>query len=289
MSYHIVRVTQFGRHVTVLGRKMAKSCNIVQNVGWNGLARDMLILGCPFIHVYLILGVLIMSQFPGQHLVTAFVSGTSKALPNNRLAKVGYKQTKAMVAKGLAAPKSICVSVPFIDADRFTEEEIFTKLVPHIQNLLAGAQDGLIRVLYESAKFSLSSVTDEEISIEKCIAFLEEQEIGGRLTIDSVKEWFTSEMAGILGEYASKMLAPKFQGTDLETKTQQVLNGYQGMFTALSGGKTYYPPEKRKNLLDALALTNDDDEIAGKLATRLQAMEKQDAVVAETSLIDFGI
>jgi hypothetical protein len=230
-----------------------------------------------------------MSQFPGQHLVTAFVSGTSKALPNNRLAKVGYKETKAMKAKNIAAPKSICVSVPFIDSERFTEEEVFTKLVPHIQNLLAGAQDGLLRNMYEASKFSLTAVTDEDISIEACLGYLEEQETGGRLTIESVKQWFTDEMGVILGEYAGKMLAPKFTGVDLETKTTQVLNGYCGMFTALSGGKTYYPPEKRKNLLDALALTMDDDEIAGKLAARLQAMEKQDKEVAETSLIDFGI
>jgi hypothetical protein len=240
-------------------------------------------------HFLTTIGVFQMSQFPGQHLVTAFVSGTSKAHPNNRLAKVGYKETKAMVAKGKKAPVSVCVSIPFVDSERFTEEEVFAGLVPHIQNLLASAQDGLIRSLYESSGFNLTAVTDEEISIERCIAYLNEQETGGRLTIESVKTWFTDEMAAILGEYAGKMLAPKFKGAELEAKVKQVLNGYQGMFTSLSGGKTYYPASKRQNLLDALALTNDDDEVAGKLAARLQAMEKQDAVVAETALIDFGV
>lgn len=227
-----------------------------------------------------------MSQFPGQHLVSEFKAGVSKALDGNRLAKIGYKKTK----KVPNPPKSICVSVPLVNTELLMEEDTFTKLVPHIKNMVMNAQDALIRNLYEGSKYSLTAVTDEDISMEKVIGYLEEQETGGRLTLELVKSWFDIELSEKLMEFAVTGLKARFPNAEeCAVKANQVVNGYSGMFAALAGGKTYYPEAKRKNLLDALGLSEDGDEMAERLSNRLEQMAKMDREVADIGLIDFGV
>jgi len=96
-----------------------------------------------------------MSNISNRHNVQAFVAGESKALSGQRLAKVGYKQTKAITDKGEVAPKSICVSIPmFVDQDI---QDNIQALLPHIGAWLETVQDNVLRSLYEARKYDLSS------------------------------------------------------------------------------------------------------------------------------------
>src|SRR5438874_354432 len=76
-----------------------------------------------------------------RHPVNPFIAGKSAPMSDQRLAKVGYKNSKNSPARF----PSICASVPYIT--EFTEDQ-FERLQPYIVNLLENAQDGILKSLY---------------------------------------------------------------------------------------------------------------------------------------------
>lgn len=216
-----------------------------------------------------------------RHTVLPFVAGTSKALTDQRLARVGYKKTK----DNSNPLKSVCVSVPAITE---IDETQLDRLMPHIVSLLNGAQDGIIRGLYESDP-SIMSIGDDDISIDACIEYLETVETGGRLTIESLTEWFVLSLNDKLTEFLTMHGAKSLSGDKLEHAVTQSLAGYKGMITAMAGGKTHYDATQRAKLTTVLAMTEDGDEVAEKLMARLVSMEKKDVkIAASLGLIDFS-
>src|SRR5574339_1049458 len=166
-----------------------------------------------------------MSNVSNRHTVVPFVSGKTTPLSGQRLAKVGYKTSKNQ--KELKF-KPIAASVPFID-----DQEIIGRvhnLVPYVKTLLENTQDNIIRSLYESNDGILQSVSDEEISIDACIAFLESESNGGRLRKTDVEKWFDENVR----ENLFVLIADKlFSGADELTKEQEEkveanVNAYRG-------------------------------------------------------------
>lgn len=134
-----------------------------------------------------------MSIISNAHALVPFISGESKPFAEQRLAKVGFKETKAMKAKGIKALPSVCASVPML-----AEEEIqgnISALLPHIRIMLENTQDAIIRSLYEASKGARKEVRQEEITVQACIAHLAAVEAGSRLSAESIAAWFTGGMA----------------------------------------------------------------------------------------------
>ena len=220
-----------------------------------------------------------------RHTVLPFVAGTSKALTNQRLAKIGYKLTEKMKAEGKTALKSVCVSVPVISE---IDESQLDRLMPHIVAVLNGAQDGIIRNMYE-ADPSIMSIGDDDISLDACIEYLETVETGGRLTIESLTEWFVLSLETKLEEFLTMHGRKSLDGDKLTHAVNQSLAGYKGMITAMAGGKTHYDVSQRAKLTTVLAMTEDGDDVAERLHARLTAMAKKDEkVAASLGLIDFS-
>jgi len=212
-----------------------------------------------------------MSNVSIAHTVTKFDAKKSQALTGQRLAKCRYKTTAKQVAKY----PSICVSVPFIDTAVITDAEK-NALMPHIRMMLETAQDGIIRSLYESSDGTLSQVTDSDLSVTACIAYLEAESEGSRLTKEFIESWFDSAVS----EYVSALIVEKLGygiGTDdVLTQEQELtvsrhVNGYKGMYSALAGGKTMYQPNQINSLKRVLELV-DTDDVSTKLVARLDKM-----------------
>lgn len=209
-----------------------------------------------------------MSNFTGSHLVEKFDSSTSKALSGQRLAKCRYKTT----AKQAAKFPSVCVSVPFI-ADS-TISENMARLLPYVKGMVENAQDGVIRSLYESSDGNLSAVSDQDISIDAIIGFLEAESTGGRLTKEFIEAWFATAVHDTVYLLIAEKLG--FTGEGEFTPEQDAtigkhVAGYKGMFASLAGGKTFYQPNQVKSLRKVLEMV-DSDDTAGKLDARLAKM-----------------
>ena len=223
-----------------------------------------------------------MSNVSNRHSVFPFVSGESKALTGQRLAKVGYKQTAAMTQKGEIAPKSICVSVPQFTGDQIREN--LHALLPHIGNWLEGIQDNVIRGIYEGRKFDLQSVSDAEISVSQCVSFLEAETSGGRLTKEYLESWFAANMCeNLYVVIATKLgfVSEDAEGSiditmDQDSVIQKHLNGYRSLLVSLSGNKVSLDAKQVNGLRRALDVCEmSGDSVAQKLCEKLDKIEKE--------------
>jgi hypothetical protein len=208
-----------------------------------------------------------MSNISTRHNVNPFTAGKSQALNGQRLAKIGYKKTKDQPSP----LPSVCVSVPHL-----TKEQIdgnITALYPHIGEFLAGVQDKVIRSLYESAGGTLKSVSDEEISVVACIAFLEAESTGNRMTAESVGAWFD----GVLRDNLSVVIATKLGMEDMNDAQMETINkhlsGYRALFCGLTGKNVFYQPAQVQGLVRALEVCSVDDETSARLAKKLDEMK----------------
>ena len=138
-----------------------------------------------------------MSNVSNRHSVVPFVAGTSKPLTGQRLARAGFKLTEKMKAAGKTALPSVCASVPQIDPAAV--QVFISELMPHIGNMLEKAQDEILRAKYEASGGTATELTDEEISIPQCLAFLNAESTGSRLSAETIGAWF-------LSFYRSRML-----------------------------------------------------------------------------------
>lgn len=211
-----------------------------------------------------------MSVISNRHAVVAFVSGTSTALSEQRLSKVGYKSTKTTPAKY----PSVCASVPMIDP--LVIENHLDALMPHIVTMLEGVQDSVFKSLFESSNGKLEAITDEDISISSLIGYLEAESTGGRLTKEMIGSWYVDKAA----ETTLALLAEKLgYGDELTQEQMDTLekhsNGYKEVFASLSGGKTLLLPKQISGLRKVLGMMEQDDDVVNKLVKRLDAMDKQ--------------
>jgi hypothetical protein len=208
----------------------------------------------------------IMSNVSDRHTVVPFVSGETKALSGQRLAKVGYKDRGARKA----AYPSIAVSVPHVVSASIAEH--LQSLLPHIGTLVENTQDAIIRSLYESSDGTLSSVSDADISVRACINFLEAESNGSRLTADRIRSWFDAELRENLSVYVAEKLNIPNQA---DATVQQKCNVYRDTFAALSGKTVFMQPATLKSLESALALCIDDAaDVARKISAKIAALSQ---------------
>lgn len=208
-----------------------------------------------------------MSNVSNRHTVTPFVSGESKPLSGQRLAKVGYKDRGGKKAK----LPSICVSIPMIEEP---SEDQMIRLLPHIRTMLETAQDAVIRSLYESSEGALKNVSDDEISIDACIAFLEAERNGSRLTKELIESWFDSEVKDNL----SVVIAEKLGFEELNDTQAQVIDKhlkvYRDILSMLAGGRTVLEAKQLNACEKAIALAaSEESDVAKKLQARIEAMK----------------
>jgi hypothetical protein len=219
-----------------------------------------------------------MSTISDRHTVVPFVAGKTVPLSNQRLAKVGYKTT----AKTPAKLPSIAVSVPHISPSEVQEN--YQRLLPFIGTMLETAQDGIIRSLYESADGSMSSVSNEDISISQCINFMEAEANGTRLRKEHIEAWFDASVA----ENLTVMVAEKLGFTELDGEPGKTVakhvRVYRDLLSMLAGGKTFLQPTQIRGCKNAIALATDESDIAVKLTARLNAMENKPTVEELLSL-----
>jgi hypothetical protein len=217
-----------------------------------------------------------MSLISSQHSIIPFVAGKTAPLTGQRLAKVGYKST----AKTPASFPSVAVSVPHIEDDAILDS--IDSLIPHVRAFLADTQDKVIRSLYESSQGALTNVGDSDISVSQCIAYLETESAGGRLTKESVHTWFDSEAKDVLSAIMADKLGFADTLTDAQIKViAQKCAAYREVIGSLSGGATVLIPAQIKSVRSLIEQCENESRVKDKLLARLTAMEAPKQNIAE--------
>lgn len=219
-----------------------------------------------------------------RHPLSLFTAGESKPITGQRLAKIGYKQTEAMTKKGEVAPPSVCASVPHIAVADITEN--VNRLMPYICTMLEGAQDGIIRSLYESGQHQLIGIDDADISVSACVSYLAAEAAGDRLKKETIEQWFDSEVS----ENLTVFLAEKLGFDELTPDNMVVVNKhvaiYRQLISSLAGGKTILETKQINGCKKAISLSASADRIAQRLTDRLVAMEQPKKKIEE--FLDIG-
>ena len=213
-----------------------------------------------------------MSTISNRHQVNKFVAGKSAPLSGQRLSKVGYKTTKKQTAKYA----SVCVSVPMIDTanDPFVQYRADGAFDNIIKTALENAQDGIIKSLYESSGGTLSTVGDDDIGIVQCLAYIDAENNGGRLTKEFIGAWFDENVSENLSVVIAEKLGFEDMSDNQMVQIGKHIAGYKGLFMSLAGGKTVLEEKVIKQLQRALEVSSVEDDTAEKLAKRLTNMLK---------------
>ena len=210
-----------------------------------------------------------MSNVSNRHAVTPFVAGTSKPLSGQRLAKAGFKLTEKMKAAGKTALPSVCASVPQIDPGAV--HEYLAGLLPHIGTMLEKAQDEILRSKYESAGGVLSDITDEEISIPACIAFLNAESTGSRLSVESIGAWFDSALTDSLTVLIADKLGFDLSTPEQEKTVEKHVKNHRDVLAMLAGKNVILAPRQISAITNMLELA-EEDTMHQKLSAKLTAL-----------------
>jgi len=216
-----------------------------------------------------------MSLLQQTHTFVSFDSKTSTAASGQRLAKVLYKtQRGGKIVEN--ARKSICVSVPVLDA---ISDSQLQALVPHITAMLENAQDGVIKDRYEAGGISVS---DSELSVDSCIAFLDSDARGDRLTKEMIASWFYGSIAEILTVALGEKMQLSDNASEIQLKRlEQSVNVYRDKFCSLAGGRTSFSVEIASKLHKVLELGDVADAMLVRFKNRLEKMMKQEVELLE--------
>ena len=215
-----------------------------------------------------------MSTISDRHNVVSFVSGKSEALTGQRLTVAKYKST----AKTQAKFPNVCASIPVMECTEYTLSEN-PGLLPHFTEWLLSKQDDVFKSVYESHGGTLSSVSDSELDLNSIIGYLNAESVSGRLTKESIEQWYALECKGIIYVNAAvkKGYIPA-DADDLEmlsenqkTQLELVCNAYRDLFTGLAGGTTKYAPSVQESLNKMLSQCADSPMVE-RLVGRLESM-----------------
>jgi len=215
-----------------------------------------------------------MSTLFNVHTVTSYVAGKTKPLEGQRLSKITYKTDSKTGIK----PDSKSVSIPAIVWSDIESQVPVIK--DHILDLVLKAQDGIVRKLVEAGK---DSITSESINIPAIIAAMLEESSGGRLTGETIREWFQESIkCNLLIAFASKLgisddTAPTAEQSE---KLAKILKGYEDSFAKLASGAASFNDTQKSNLIKAIQLSGaEDDVLASKFITRLSKVSDDDTLM----------
>lgn len=218
-----------------------------------------------------------MSNVSNIHSLVPFISGESKPLTGQRLAKIGFKKSK----DNPNPLQSVCASVPFLSTESVKDN--MTALLPHVGRMLEGVQDQIIRSLYEGSKGLRKEVRDEEISVAQCIAFLNAESTGNRLSAESIAAWFASSLQDSLIVLIAGKLGFAQSDDEVELTEEQhatclkhakVYGDLLGQLAGKNLRKSNWTVKQWQGMETALSLCAEDDMMASKLADKMQAVSE---------------
>lgn len=210
-----------------------------------------------------------MSNISTAHDVVKYDAKSSKPFDGQRLAKVCFKTSKKSDVK----PDNKAVSIPPV---QLTDEQVQANdLRLHINAWIETVQDAIVRERVENGALT---ICDSDIDLASCIAWMDEDSKGNRLTKEYILQWFADTLADVLTVAISDKLGLSDTPNEAETKrVGQMIAVYRDSFASLAGGKTAFSVEKATKMRKVLELCS-DDALAQKFDTRLTKMQEIESV-----------
>lgn len=210
-----------------------------------------------------------------RHQVVEFISGQTKPMTGQRLARVGYK--------GHPKFKSVACSIPMLHISQDEYMQHKDAFIEILTDKLCETQDKVLKAAYEKANGVLPlSIAEEEFSLPKLLQMLQESE-GSRITKEFVIQWCNTNIRDTL----TVLIADRMGIEDIESpEFLQILaqqeNGIYPLFANLLDKNPALSKVQVQNLAKILSMSGTDDRIAQKLNKKLEEMQSAQSV----SLLD---
>lgn len=222
-----------------------------------------------------------MSLVSNFHDVETFKA--QRAFDGQRLVTLHYKERKIKGKNGAedyTVPKfpTLCVSVPTL---RLRMAEGMPQAVAQVTLALwEKLQDDLIKSLVDArrgkdergnpnATSAKRTVADEEISLDVVAAFAAATG-NGKISGDAIEEWYDSVLT-------EPLLQALIESDPDRTNDQceSLIKGYKVEMVKLAAVAPYIPDANIKQLRKAIARAPEDDQMATRLLTKLDALDKK--------------
>jgi hypothetical protein len=212
-------------------------------------------------------GVHPMSAISNAHDVFVHLD-SSKAFDGQRLCILRWKKTEDNPSPHVAR----CISVP-----RLAVAVEPVSVQSALQEAFESLQDALIRKLVaaqlddKTRKLDATMVvTDEQISYAAVAAFAAEEAISGRLTKESLKQFFANEVAAPLVAVLCKaMKMPETMTKEQEAKVQAALDQFEKLVVSLASPKAGMAPMIAEQIEKAVLLSSEENHLRELLLHKL--------------------
>lgn len=220
-----------------------------------------------------------MSNVSNVHQFAALTK-TSKALTGQRLVRLIAKKNKDGVYESENLSGSLCVSVPFVNQDAVIDS--IDKLLPHIVGMVQDTQDKIIREW--RLTHGRNEIPGDVFSVSACVAWLDDNATGERVSSEYLQEWFRAEYGAI----AERFIRTAIDGAAPEIITAKI-NVLRDMFAGFASNR--YSPNipQCKAMVRFVAFAADCGEIDSRLSAYAEkAQEIQTKKEAELNTDALG-
>jgi len=193
-----------------------------------------------------------------------------EAMKGNRVVKCLYKEN---TATGKKAGENSYIQIPTAHISESVVIEQIQELAPYVVAFLQDAEDKVIKEAHKNKSIGFGA---SYFSLDKILAYLDEQGQGNRLNKERIEQWFKEEMRdNLIAAFAAKMGISETPSEEELDKLAACTTAYQNKFTALAGGKTLYREEECELLQKALNVTEaKKSPIGERFYARLEKMKQ---------------
>lgn len=202
---------------------------------------------------------------------------TDSSKPANETHRLSVIRFKTMKDKPAKSPNK-CVSIPRLKIN----------VSPDILNASLNAaflemQDEVIRSLIVDN--NATTINDDDISFTAIQQFQLEKSTSQRLSGESVKAWFDTCMSENLTlALSNAMQLPSEPSEEQLSKLQAAVSQHEQLIISLASPRSNYNKTLAAQLLKAIAVSDDDGLIRGKLQTKLNSFLEDKSLTLSINL-----
>lgn len=177
--------------------------------------------------------------------------------------------------------ESLAVSVPRVAQDDVVA--VIDRLIPHVVGLVQDAQDKIIREW--RIEHGRDEIPQEVFSVDECVAWLDSNAAGDRVSAEYLGEWFAEEYGAVARSYIADAMGIDVVNGEVPEVVEQKYNVLVSMFTGWASPK-YSPniPKLRAMIRFADAVSELDGRMSALVTKCKDMLARKEAELSEDAL-----
>lgn len=204
----------------------------------------------------------------------------------HRLVTVSWKETKQVKEKGDKVRAACCVAIPTV-----TVQVVPDLLASALNECVAGFQDSIVAEIVNNAlkldssvQWNAIPITADMVSLQGIADWTAAQAEKGRLSKDSIGNWFDTMLAKPLESAIAQVIPDGTENSD--DILIAAIKAHRDNLQSLASPRANMPEKLVKQLQKALKLVESDDKVKAGLSARLASFIRPPVEAMEFGLSD---